>query len=202
MRKQGQILKGNQASPSFSQPRARRYIVDSGASFHFVDPRTLTKKESATIEDIEEPIPIETANGEVIVRQRCRVLVVELDIEVWAFLHEDTVCVLSLGLLVDRNGFTYYWRPGKAPELTKGSFKVSCAPHFNVPFIYSSKARGLPSACPLSESPTKVVADIVKEEMKGLEDLIPPPPKPYGSEDGDSAGRKSLKGAPRRRSRG
>ena len=63
------------SSPSDCQPRPRRYIVDSGASFHLVDPRTLTKKEQSTIEDIETPIPIETANGEVTVSQRCRVRV-------------------------------------------------------------------------------------------------------------------------------
>ena len=157
-----------------------------------------------TIEDIEVPIPIETANGEVIVSQRCRVRVIELNLEIWAFLHEDTVCVLSLGLLVDRDGFTYLWRPGKAPELKKGSFIVTCSPHYNVPFIYSSTARGLPYACTGSNS-TSPLYDIVKDEMKGLEDLIPPPPKPFGTEEGDSsdgARRKSERGTPRRKSRG
>ncbi len=191
-------------SPSSNcQPRPRRYIVDSGASFHLVDPRTLSKKEHSTIEDIEVPIPIETANGEVTVSQRCRVRVIELNIEVWAFLHEDTVCVLSLGLLVDRDGFTYLWKPGKAPELTKGTFRVSCAPHFNVPFIYSSTARGLPQAHPSSKQWT--LDQLVQDEMKGLEDLIPPPPPAFSAKDGDSgesAGRKSSRGAPRRRSRG
>ena len=40
------------SSPSDCQPLPRRYIVDSGASFHLVDPRTLSKKEQSTIEDI------------------------------------------------------------------------------------------------------------------------------------------------------
>ena len=42
----------------------------------------------------------------------------------------------------------------------------------------------------------------VKEEMKGLEDLIPPPPPAFDSKDGDSvesAGRRSSQRAPRRR---
>ena len=186
------------SSPLNETRRPRHYIVDSGASFHLVDPRTLTKKERATIEVIEEPIPIETANGEVTVTQRCRVFVLELSIEVWAYLHEDTVCVLSLGLLVDRNGFTYIWRPGKAPELKKGKFIVTCCPHFNVPFIFTSTARGLPVVNP------KTVAsfeNIIKDEMKGAEEFIPPPPKPFASEDVDSAGCKSSR-SHRRRSRG
>jgi len=138
--------KGTQEEESLAQARPskppviflrpRRYIVDSGASFHLVDPRTLTKKEKMTIEDIVTPIIIETANGEVIVSQRCRVRVVELKLDIWAYLHEDTVCVLSLGLLVDRAGFSYSWKPGKAPELKKGSFIVQCPAHYNVPFIY------------------------------------------------------------------
>ena len=107
-----------------------------------------------------------------------------------------TLCVLSLGLLVDRDGFSYHWTPGKHPELKKGSFVVSCAPHYNVPFIYSAAARGLPTTCAVT------LGDVVKDEMKGLEDLIPPPPKPLSSKDGDSvesAGRRSSRGAPRRR---
>ena len=184
------------ASSSIANVRPRRYIVDSGASFHLVDPRTLSQKEQATVEDIDEPIPIETANGEVILTQRCRVYVIELKIEVWAYLHEDTVCVLSLGLLVDRNGFIYLWKPGKAPELRKGKFVVRCSPHFNVPFIYAAAARGLP----LRENP-KVTASfekILKDEMKGAEDLLPPP-EPF--KDVESAGRESSL-PPRRRSRG
>ena len=188
-----------QARSSSPSPRARRYIVDSGASFHLVDPRTLTKEESATIEETE-PIPIETANGEVTVDKRCRVRVVELDLPIWAYLHEDTVCVLSLGLLVDRDGFTYKWEPGKAPTLKKGSFSVSCVPHYNVPFIYSAKARGLPLAKPVTTGPS-TFQKIVEEEMKGLEDLIPPPPEPYVAKDGDnvdSAVRKNRqRGQPR-----
>jgi len=164
--------------------------VYSGASFHLVDPRTLTKKERETIEDIDDPIPIETANGEVVVNKRCRVVVAELGLRVWAYLHEDTVCVLSLGLLVDRAGFTFEWKPGKAPELIFGKkLRVPCHPHFNVPFIYASKARGNPFAEIITPAPTKPTIHpgktsepregggtfdkLMHEEMKGLEDLIP-----------------------------
>jgi hypothetical protein len=212
LRKQEALRKGKQdeesivqarpSSPSSKEPRPRRYIVDSGASFHLVDPRTLTKKERATIEELDAPIPIETANGEVTVTHRCRVRVVELKLDIWAVLHEDTVCVLSLGLLVDRSGFTYLWKPGKCPELKKGNFVVSCTPHVNVPFIYSAKARGLPPQA-VSTGPVVVpsVEQIMKEEMKGMEDLIPPPPKPF-KEDKDQAGGDSKRCPPTGRSRG
>ena len=95
-----------------------------------------------------EPIPIETANGIVTVTHRCRVHVRELNLDVWAYLHEDTVFVLSLGLLVNRSGFSHSWKPGKIPELSKGNKRYPLHPHFNVPFIYSGYARGNPAAIP------------------------------------------------------
>ena len=77
---------------------ARKYILDSGASFHLVDPETLTEDERATIEKCAS-ITLETANGEVVVNRRCLIYVKELDVCVWAFLHKDTVC-------------SFAWSPG------------------------------------------------------------------------------------------
>ena len=163
---------------------ARKYILDSGASFHLVDDETLTKEEKATIENCKS-ITLETANGEVVVNRRCKIHVKELDIHVSAFLHRDTVCVLSLGLIVDRSGFTFVWKPGQAPTLTRGKFKLTSQPNFNVPFIYASKylearkvfrARGNPIALPSSASKDAPDFDqVVREEMKGLEELFPQP---------------------------
>ena len=128
--------KASQDSSAF-KPRPRRYIVDSGASFHLVDPRTLSKKEKTTIEDTEFPIELETANGQIAVTKRALVEIKELDMKVWAYLKKDTVCVLSLGSLVDRSGFTFVWKPGKVPELQRGKKRFQCMPSCNVPFIYS-----------------------------------------------------------------
>ena len=81
---------------------------------------------------------------------------------------------------------------------------LKLANRIKIPFIYASSARGLPFACTGSNSESPLYEDVVKEEMKGLEDLIPPPPKPFSGQDGDSvqdAGRRSSR-APRRRSCG
>ena len=143
--------------------------------------------------------------------QRCLVFVIELNLYVWAYLHIDTVCVLSLGLLVDRAGFTYLWKPGKAAELILGKLRVSCYPHFNVPFIYTSHARGNPFACP-SKGPegrppsSPSFSNVVQDEMKGLEDLIPttvPVPSLGGGEEGEGrAGGNPLRRPPRGRQLG
>ena len=134
-------------------------------------------------------ITLETANGEVVVNRRCLIYVKELDVQVWAFLHKDTVCVLSLGLIVDRSGFTFVWQPGKAPTLTKGKLKVTTQPNFNVPFIYASKylevrkafrARGGPVALPSSAS--KDDEDILAEDDEESDC----PPGISGSSDDES----------------
>ena len=183
--------------PREKQPRPRRYIVDSGASFHLVDPRTLTKQERDTIEDVDVPVHLETANGEVTVSQRALVHVKELDLQVWAFLKRDTVCVLSLGRLVDRSGFTYVWRPGRMPELVCGKKRFYCTTSSNVPFIYTvsyleerRKRRNLrlegslsgatrPKASPASSSSKPSLADVQKSGSGGgaVFGQKPPPPR-------------------------
>ena len=135
------------------------------------------------------------------VTQRCRVLVTELNLYIWAYFHLDKVCVLSLGVLVDRDGFTYLWKPGKAPELKRGKLCVCCYPHFNVPFIYSSHARGNPFACPSSSS-VPSLDEVVKDEMKGLEDLIPPVPSLGGKDEGAASSSDAGGNPPRRPLRG
>ena len=91
---------------------------------------------------------------------------------------------------MDRAGLTYFWKPGKAPELILGKLRVSCYPHFNVPFIHASQARGNPFACP-SKPSSPSLENIVKEEMKGFEDLIPEAvpevPSLGGSQKGDAS---------------
>ena len=106
--------------------------------------------------------------------------------QVWAYLHKGTVCVLSLGLLVDRAGFTFLWRPGRVPELVLGKVRTACTPSFNVPFIYTSRyleerrrrraVRGDPKACPgKAKDKDPSFEQVLKGEMKGMEDLLSPP---------------------------
>ena len=137
----------------------RSYIVDSGASFHLASKDTLLPKERKSIEDLEEPITVQTANGDVTISQKCRVHVKELDLWIWAHLLPCTVAVLSLGALCSENGYTYVWKPGQSPALIKGRFKIQCVPRNNVPFIYAAKGNLHPS----SSNEDAVVEDILDE---------------------------------------
>ena len=172
----------------------RRYVVDSGASFHLVDSETLTSKELASVRKLKRPIPISTANGDIELKSKCTIYVHELGEHVEAYLHEGTVAVLSLGLLCDGLGFTYLWKPNASPVLTKGKLKVVCDPVFNVPFIYPVTAGGNSKQEEQEKSPAQVIA----EEMQGAKDLIPPPPPPPV----DGAGGVISRPAKRGRSRG
>jgi hypothetical protein len=133
---------------TLNNPGPRRYIVDSGASFHLVSKETLSEEEQGTISPLEDPIPIQTANGEVVVSETCRIYVHELGIYLRAHLLDCTVAVLSLGLLCDKEGYSYSWRPKEPPFLSKGKTKVVCYPNHNVPFLFPglSPSEPLPPA--------------------------------------------------------
>ena len=94
----------------------------------------------------------------------------ELRIHVWAHLHEDTVAVLSLGLLCDMHGFTYNWSPKVPPTLTKRKFSVVCHPHWNVPFIYAGAKVG-PSTGP-DVAGCNPTPEAEKKEGKKLKDKV------------------------------
>ena len=94
-------LKGKQKIFYLESKSGRNYIVDSGASFHLVSRDELTDQEKSTIIALDEPIPIQTANGEVELNEKCQIFVRDPKVRVWAHILPDTVAVLSLGLLVE-----------------------------------------------------------------------------------------------------
>ena len=116
----------------------RQLIVDSGASYHLVDARDLTRTERNAIRRLRDPIPLSTANGIVWAKYETDIYVIELDITVKAIILANTVPVLSLGRIVDDEGFDYIWRSQRVPFLEKGTIKVLCYPTNNVPFITNS----------------------------------------------------------------
>ena len=106
------------------EPGDRRYIVDSGASFHLVASDSLTHKEKVTRKKTAAPIPIITANGEIEVDAMVRVYVKELVIFVWAYVLDCDFAVLSRGMLCDEEGFTYSWIPGRPPTLENRGLRL------------------------------------------------------------------------------
>ena len=122
------------------QGQRRMFIIDSGASNHIVSIENLTPPEKESIRPIAEPFAVETANGAVTIESEVDIYVRELDVHITAHLLQDTPTLLSLGKLVKEHGFFYIWKPGQAPYLQKGDFKITCWPQHDVPYIISASA--------------------------------------------------------------
>ena len=116
----------------------RMLIIDSGASFHLMQFGDLTPSEYKTMRKMEVSILLETANGEIESEYETEIWVHELKMFVTAVLLDDTPAVLSLGKLVEQNGFDYIWKTRTVPFLQKGTLKVFCYPVHDVPFICTS----------------------------------------------------------------
>ena len=169
-------LKGKQKIFYLQSTSGRNYIVDSGASFHLVSRDELTDQESSTIVSLGEAIPIQTANGEVELKEKCQIYVRDLKVKIWAHILPETVAVLSLGLLVEELRFSYVWNPGKCPILRKGNLTVKCHPTNNVPFICpgaSVEPSGVSQDAGGSSSQDGKPASTDEDELEGLPALVP-----------------------------
>ena len=142
----------------------------------------MTDQERSTIISLDEPIPIQTANGEVELNEKCQIFVRDLKVRVWAHILPDTVAVLSLGLLVEELRFSYVWNPGRCPILRKGNVTVRCHPTNNVPFI-------CPGASIDADGVSGAAGDREQQEAAGTngdESAGPPPLAEEESENGDA----------------
>ena len=131
-------------------------------------------REVATIIALDEPIPIQTANGEVDLSEKCEIFVRDLKVKIWAHILPDTVAVLSLGLLVEELGYSYIWNPGKCRILRKGNLTVRCYPMNNVPFIYpgaSADESGIPKAAGGDSSQQQELAGTDEDKSEGPPEL-------------------------------
>jgi len=165
-------LKGKRNLFCFDDTGARTYVVDSGASFHVVSRSEMTERELQTITQLKQPIHIQTANGPLELTENCQIYVKDLKAHLCAYILEDTVSLLSLGLLVEELGYSYIWNPRCSPVLRKGNITVHCHPTHHVPHIYLGiltedaavevKSRSLPP----SEHP-----DADQDESKGQPEL-------------------------------
>ncbi len=129
-------LKGKRNLSCFDDADARTYIIDSGSSFHVVSRSDMTERELRTITRLRKPIEILTANGQLELTETCQIYVKDLKVQLRAYILEDTVALLSLGLLVEEHGFSLIWTPGCSPVLCKDEITVHCHPINNVPHIY------------------------------------------------------------------
>ena len=98
--------------------------------------KELTEQEFATITKVDQSIIITTANGLLTLTETCQIQDKDSNVQLWAYITDDTVSLLSLGLLADELGYSYIWNPRRSPILCKVKISVRCHPTDNVPHIY------------------------------------------------------------------
>ena len=116
-----------------------------------------------------------TANGEVRTDKEATVYVKELNLFVKFMLLQETPAVLSLDHLCEEHEYTYHWKSGQNPHLTKNGKRIDCNVSNYVPFVvlgisasFSSTAPSSASSPPPSQEPTSADIDSVSEN-RGVE---------------------------------
>ena len=131
----------------------RMFVVDSGASVHMLSKKDLSSNEIDTLRSSRNPTTVVTANGEVQTNEEAQVYVHDLDLFVTVKLSDDTPAVLSLGNLCSEYGYSYEWKNGQNPQLTKNG-NICTTDNF-VPLV----APGLSSSSSNSSSSTSRPTD-------------------------------------------
>ena len=128
------------ALPKILYASDRNFIIDSGASYHLIGLNKLTEEEKTTIRSVKEPFHIQSANGTLTITEEAHVRVPALNIWIWAQLVEECPAVLSLGILCGKQGWSYEWKSGGQPTMSKGSKSITLTPHHDVPMIFTSQS--------------------------------------------------------------
>ena len=110
----------------------RSYILDTGASVHFMSDRYLTEAERRTTTELDVPFPLSTGNGKIMLTHVAQVYIHCLDIFVWTHLLADAPAVLSMGQLSREHDCTFLWEP-RCATLMLGDRIVQCVIRDNVP---------------------------------------------------------------------
>ena len=121
----------------------REYLLDSGASFHLISWQYLRYDEKETYRPrvIESPITLTTANGPVTAAYEVTVYVEMIDRHVEAYLLEDVVPVLSMGLICKDHSLKFVWDglTGEAPYLMgRDGVRKICRVNQNCPEVLLS----------------------------------------------------------------
>ena len=86
------------------------YIADHSASYDTIALEDLTEKEHKTIQRIDKPIAIETANGDIVADSGADIFMHHLEMLVLAFvLPSPTPPLLSIGLMADELDVKFAW---------------------------------------------------------------------------------------------
>ena len=125
--------------PTAAYAARRSFVIDSGASQHLIGFDKLTPKEKGSIRSIAEPQRLQSANGIVTVDKEVHIFVPALNTSVWAHLMDDCPAILSMGNLCSKQGWTYEWKTGQSPTLSKGTRRITLTQVHDVPMVFAAR---------------------------------------------------------------
>ena len=120
--------------------RVRRMLLDSGASWHMVNRKELTRSEASNVRPSPNAMTLNTANGQIEVSNETDIWVHDLECMVTAFvLDNDCPCLISMGQLVEEHDIRITWQKGSPPIMEKpDGTRIRAAQEHNIPLMCTS----------------------------------------------------------------
>ena len=117
-------------------PKDRRFMIDSGASYHMSGRKYLSAIEKRSIKMLECPVELHTANGAVFARMCATMYVQSLDLSVEVLIVPGVPPILSAGILTRTNNCSMHWLAGQDPIITPPSgIDFTCTMWQGVPLV-------------------------------------------------------------------
>ena len=119
-----------------TQPSNRKYMLDSGSTFHLICWNFLRDAEKLTVRKCAHCY-LNIANGPITVDHEADIWIEELGLHITAFILKDSPPLLSMGKLCRMHGFVYVWNGMSDPVLydSKFSIAIQLMLKSNVPFL-------------------------------------------------------------------
>ena len=113
----------------------RKFIIDSGSSFHLIGEELLTVQEREQRYKLEEPLQLHAAKGVVYAEWAVSIKIARLGISDEFVILQNVPAVMSLGKLVVDRGFRFSWEGRDLACLSRGQIRIYCSSENNVPFV-------------------------------------------------------------------
>ena len=138
----------NQPMVSALGSQFRAHLIDTGSSYHLIDPESLTKKEMRRVEDLTVPLRMSGVGGHTWARQQVEISIPTLQCKIMMFLVKGTAPIISVGKLAREQRIKYVWPIEGEPyfELPNGKM-VECTSAVDVSYV-AAAVGSTPSSAP------------------------------------------------------
>ena len=148
----------------------RLFICDTGASYHIIGKKFMTRQEHQNIREADVPVILKTANGDIVANFVTDIYVKQLGRTVEAYVLKDSPPLISMGKLRREFGYRFYWEDEKPFIKRKDGTYVHCSTSQDVPFICPATPDGKPRGMPyILETYGKGKANPAGSNGEGLE---------------------------------